>query len=431
MKKILVLIIITIFLLSCKKSNQKELNAKEIVVNLKTKFENNPVISSVGFIYFPDSIPINYKGISKEDEIRFGEIILFEKSQIDKLFDQGIITKKQQDDIKLKIDCVIGIKNDHQFLVLDHNFNKDFSDDEKITLDYLSYDSILKNEVSIPIFKTVIDRIDNLPLYKDSVAIKFYPKEMFISKNSKVIFNNIKTSKVLFTDYLLGEFNIADVPYKIAVSKYSLFGPELIFREKDSTFYNQMDKMYHKYKPLDTLKIADMHYRIDTIQFNPPLVKLKPLSLIKRDYGWNTGDKIRDYEVSDLFNNKTYHFKNLLGKKKYLLIDFCGTWCAPCIELTPKLVRINEDYSSDLSLLSVAFQKDKNELIEYIEKNNMDWNHVFLQGNAKSANNKPNLVKNLRIEAYPTFILIDSDFKILYRGIGETALNEIEEILKK
>lgn len=431
MKKIIVLIFVTVFLANCKNNNLKKINTKEIVVNLKTKFENNPVISSVGFIYFPDSIPKNYKGIFKEDEIRFGEIILFEKSDIDKLLDQGIITKKQQNDIRLKIDCIIGIKNNQQYFVLDQNFNKDFSDDIKITIDYFSYSSTRTNEFSMPIFKTVVDRIDNLPIYKDSVSIKFYPKELFVSQNNNVTFSNIKTSKLLFTDYLLGEFNISDIPYKMAVSKYSLFGPELIIREKDSSFYPPMDKMYHKYKLFDTLQIANMYYRIDTVRFNSPLVRLKPVSNIKGDYGRNTGDKIRDYEVTNLFDGEPYHFKNLLAKKKYLLLDFWGTWCAPCVQLTPELVRINNDYNSNLNLLSLAFQKDKNELIDYIEENNMDWNHVFLQGNAKSAKNKPTLVKTLRIEAYPTFILIDNDFNILYRGIGETALNEIEEMIKK
>lgn len=55
----------------------------------------------------------------------------------------------------------------------------------------------------------------------------------------------------------------------------------------------------------------------------------------------------------------------------------------------------------------------------------MDWNHAYVD-----RNNRKGIITDLRVKSYPTFILMDADLKILYKGAGETALENIEAFLK-
>ena len=45
-------------------------------------------------------------------------------------------------------------------------------------------------------------------------------------------------------------------------------------------------------------------------------------------------------------------------------------------------------------------------------------------------NNRKGIITDLRVESYPTFILLNDKLKILYKGAGETALENIEKILR-
>ena len=46
-------------------------------------------------------------------------------------------------------------------------------------------------------------------------------------------------------------------------------------------------------------------------------------------------------------------------KEKYVLLDFWGTWCGPCIKLIPDLKQLQKKYK-DLVIVSIACY-EKNE----------------------------------------------------------------------
>ena len=145
-------------------------------------------------------------------------------------------------------------------------------------------------------------------------------------------------------------------------------------------------------------------------------------------YGFRKGNTINNYLIEDLEGNNTA-LKNLFDGKKIVLLDFWGTWCAPCKELTPDLLALNDRYKEKINFVSLAYENDPIPVKNYVAKNGMDWYNGIIKGKAKSNQDGSKILSDLRITAYPTFILLDSDLKILFRGDGNT-FEEMETFME-
>jgi thiol-disulfide isomerase/thioredoxin len=102
-------------------------------------------------------------------------------------------------------------------------------------------------------------------------------------------------------------------------------------------------------------------------------------------------------------------------KDKYILLDFWGTWCVPCLKALPEIKKLNERFSDkDFVLVSVANDKDLEQVRRSISNNDMKWINVFQ--NEIAGGNQVDLIKKFKVSAYPTLILIDKDGKIISRA---------------
>lgn len=136
--------------------------------------------------------------------------------------------------------------------------------------------------------------------------------------------------------------------------------------------------------------------------------------------------------IAPLFNSKDINGKNIdLAKlrDKYVLIDFWGSWCNPCIAMIPKIKKIHEE-NTDLIVISIAHDQENNTLQEtrkIIAEKGMDWINIY-QYDRELA--KPSIATMYNIYAYPTTILIDPQGKIIYRGSGSNKYNELNTIIQ-
>ena len=127
----------------------------------------------------------------------------------------------------------------------------------------------------------------------------------------------------------------------------------------------------------------------------------------------------------------TISIENFRGS--YVLLDFWGTWCAPCIEGIPDLKKIHTEYApKGLQMVGIAAQESSREAVkEFVEKREMPWMHTYelLSRNHDPALHSPQTATHrYKIVSYPTFILIDPEGKILFRT---SRMIELEEFLKK
>jgi thiol-disulfide isomerase/thioredoxin len=106
--------------------------------------------------------------------------------------------------------------------------------------------------------------------------------------------------------------------------------------------------------------------------------------------------------------------------KKYVLLDFWGTWCVHCRALSPDMIKMYKKYESKgLEIVSIATDDDRKLWQKTIVDDRTGlWKHILLMDASKSAKGD-NLVVQYSVPAYPTFILIDKEGKIAGRYGGE------------
>lgn len=82
-----------------------------------------------------------------------------------------------------------------------------------------------------------------------------------------------------------------------------------------------------------------------------------------------------NFKTKDIFG-KLISLKNYSGK--YILLNFWATWCGPCLEKVPFINALRRTYSKeDLEIIGVNCDTDTIAFSNCIEKNKMNWTHIF------------------------------------------------------
>jgi len=111
---------------------------------------------------------------------------------------------------------------------------------------------------------------------------------------------------------------------------------------------------------------------------------------------------------------------------QYILLDFWGTWCKPCVAEIPNLKEAFQAYRDKgfmiLSISSDTFEKE--DLEAFAQEHGMDWTHI-LDGRQGP------IQKLYKINSYPSLLLIAPDGKVLainYDLRGNSLLKKLEEV---
>ncbi|TAM93726.1 MAG: AhpC/TSA family protein [Chitinophagaceae bacterium] len=149
---------------------------------------------------------------------------------------------------------------------------------------------------------------------------------------------------------------------------------------------------------------------------------VKDYILLNKDI--KVGDKFVDFTLPDI-NGKRISLSDYKGK--YVLLDFWGSWCEPCREENPKLVKIYKDFKSKgFDILGVSIETKKKEWLNAVSHDNITWQDV---SDLKGDNNKAVLIYG--IYRYPSNFLIDPNGIIIAKNLSMDALMaKLGEILK-
>lgn len=114
-------------------------------------------------------------------------------------------------------------------------------------------------------------------------------------------------------------------------------------------------------------------------------------------------------------------------KGKLVLIDFWATWCGPCVQELPNVLKTYEKYhDKGMEIIGISLDRDEQALKKFIEEKGMKWAQFF---DGKGWQNK--LAAQYGIQSIPATYLLDGEGKILARDLrGDELEKEIAKHIK-
>lgn len=66
-----------------------------------------------------------------------------------------------------------------------------------------------------------------------------------------------------------------------------------------------------------------------------------------------------------------------------VLVNIWATWCGPCVEEFPDIVKLQKEYNDKLRVIFISadLKKDRPRVIEFLKKHKVGWTTYFKRGN--------------------------------------------------
>ena len=130
------------------------------------------------------------------------------------------------------------------------------------------------------------------------------------------------------------------------------------------------------------------------------------------------GQKITDIRLDHFSKNKTITGEDL-SKNNFTLINFWASWCGPCRDEHPILLKLNKE--KNLKLLGVNVKDKKNNALEFLKDFGDPYDDLARDEFGKHS-------VNFGIYGIPESILINQDLIIIKKFIGPMSKNDYNYI---
>jgi thiol-disulfide isomerase/thioredoxin len=389
----------------------------------------------------PDFIEGNYQIVSKLFQYEVKPYDLYLSNQLSK---EEFKSKTQEKKWTLPsnkrsktwLNAISAYTEDYHYVILDTNNDSDFVDEVIVSFDMKSkYDfqtDVENKKKYYPIlnFKYYLYGLDSI--YNINRKIRLFPVQNHPHAYLEMegIIDSLLDTYTLFLefkDYRKAQLNLFNVNYTIAVQGLEPKWLRFVIKP-DSLQYDKRNLVFQKnftYSLKDTIEFSKKFYQISSVNSDFSGFTLKRVDPKEKRYGYRLGSLTKNFKLKSL-DGEEIEISDFLESpnKKYLLIEFWGTWCAPCIELTPALKQLYKDVSESTTFLSIALDSDVKKVLKYVAENNLNWTHSFVNRYQR----KGSIIDGLKVTSYPTFILLNRNREVVYRG-GSESLKEIKKIL--
>ncbi len=327
--------------------------------------------------------------------------------------------------IRHRVFFISGFYKGNKIIIPDLNGNNDFSDEKALLFSPLAYRT--KENYSFNDTDNILTfSYEYFEKTSQKVVSKFLRLEVLPNNPSVYAGKNQKDIEFDFfirvAEHRKGAFQMGQKCFDLVVSPApgSFDDYEYDFRLYFDTCQYNFDRTYeseevvHKYK---RIKIGDYYYQIKLNRFGD--------SAFFTCYGQNKYREINRQRIHDGVSSKV----DLSAYKgKYLILDFWGLWCHPCIKAMPNLKKMNDLLDkSKVEIIGIAYDTNKKKIQNFLTEKGYNWVNLFEDMNP---NNAPiSFVKELKISAFPTMLLVDPEGRIVEENLPIDNLFKFREIL--
>lgn len=124
------------------------------------------------------------------------------------------------------------------------------------------------------------------------------------------------------------------------------------------------------------------------------------------------GAPVPEIKTTATLNGQPFNIKNWRGK--YVLIDFWGTWCGPCVGEMPKIQQFIKKHKGKFHMVGISSGDTKEQVAKFIAKKGYQWQQII----GKKGDNPDNYVSKFNVQGFPTKFIIDPEGKIVKRFVG-------------
>lgn len=131
------------------------------------------------------------------------------------------------------------------------------------------------------------------------------------------------------------------------------------------------------------------------------------------------GKPVADFTLADTAGTQ-HSLATYRGK--YVLLDFWGHWCGPCVRAMPKVNALHQQYADKLTIIGVAMESASS---APLWKKAIRQHHVLGLQLSELQEDKGPVITGYNINGYPTYLLLDPQGKLVART------NDVDDIIKQ
>ncbi|WP_143061582.1 TlpA disulfide reductase family protein [Dyadobacter sp. SG02] len=161
------------------------------------------------------------------------------------------------------------------------------------------------------------------------------------------------------------------------------------------------------------LTAGDSTYKVEGFDFPTKSLIIKRVASTDSIKSPQVNFPAEHFRGQDIISKKAVSLADLKGK--WVLLDFWGSWCAPCIQEMPMLKQLYQKVDKNkIEFIGIAGRDKPDQLVKTIKRLALPWPQIL-------SDDKNTIVEKYQIESYPTTLLINPEGVIVAKDIrGET-----------
>ncbi len=120
-------------------------------------------------------------------------------------------------------------------------------------------------------------------------------------------------------------------------------------------------------------------------------------------------------------NPKSYQELIASHKGKIVLVNFFATWCPPCREEIPGLVKVAENMANDVVVIGLSVDEDPRKLPDFVKSMKINY-PLYLA--------ELSLAQAFKVQTIPHNLVYDKNGKLVANTSGLVTEEELEQFIK-